>query len=90
MDYEQPYITSPDTIRVGQSINLTADETNLPGWDIERYYWNFDDESIDVGDNVIKSWVDPGIYDIQLIVTSKKDASGLAREACVSKKIVVE
>lgn len=89
-DFEQPFIASPDTVRVGQSINLTAYETNLPGWDIERYYWNFDDESIDVGDNVVKSWESPGVYDVQLIVTSSKDASGLSKEACVSKKIVVE
>jgi hypothetical protein len=89
-DFEQPFITSLDTVRVGQSINLTADETNLPGWDIERYYWNFDDESIDVGNNVIKSWTNPGIYDVQLIVTSSKDATGFSKEACVSKKIVVE
>ncbi len=89
-DFEQPFIASPDTVRVGQSINLSAYETNLPGWDIERYYWNFDDESIDVGDNVVKSWESPGVYDVQLIVTSSKDASGLSKEACVSKKIVVE
>jgi len=90
VDYEQPFITSADKVAVGESIELSAEETNLPGWEIEKYYWNFDDESVNVGEKVTKSWSVAGTYDIQLIVTSRKDQYGIVKEACVGKKIVVE
>lgn len=89
-DIEQAFITSADTAGVGEAITLDAKETNLPGWDIARYYWNFDDETIAEGENVEKMWSRPGVYDIQLIVTSREDANGVVNETCVGKKIVIE
>ena len=88
-DAEQAYITSADTVRVNEPLLLNARETNLPGWDIDKYYWNFDDETIDVGLNVSKTWTQPGIYDIQLIVTAAPDEKNNLRETCVGKRIVV-
>ncbi len=54
-----------------------------------RYYWNFGDETIAAGKNVVKSYIHPGTFNIQLIVTAKPDAAGVAREACVSKNITI-
>lgn len=88
-DEIQPYISVPDTIRVNQKTSLSADNTNLPGWKINRYYWNFGDESVEVGTNVSKSYLKPGIYNIQLIVTADPEPGEAARETCVSKNIVV-
>jgi len=88
-DIEQPFITSADTAFVGQEIVLSADKTNLPGWDISRYYWNFDDETIAVGNNVRKSFIKPGEFNIQLIVSTKAGPGGIIREACVSKNILI-
>jgi len=51
---EQPYITGPDNVLSGQKLRFSADSTNLPGWNILRYYWNFGDESIMVGKEVDK------------------------------------
>ncbi len=45
-DVEQPYISAPDQGIAGQRIRFSADSTNLPGWNIARYYWNFGDETI--------------------------------------------
>jgi len=88
-DIEQPYITSPDRCNAGQQIKLNADSTNLPGWTINTYYWNFGDESIGLGREVDKVYTRPGVYNIQLIVTATPDASGVVREACVCKNINV-
>jgi hypothetical protein len=88
-DIEQPYISGPDKCNTGQFIKFNADSTNLPGWTISRYYWNFGDETIAVGKEVDKSFSKPGIYNIQLIVTSTPDAAGVLREACVCKNITV-
>jgi chitodextrinase len=86
---EQPYITAPDSIGTNQRITLSADKTNLPGWKISQYYWNFGDETIAVGENVPKSYRKPGIYNIQLILTAEPEPGTKAKEACISKNIIV-
>lgn len=88
-DIEQPFITSGDTAFVGREIELSAGKTNLPGWEISRYYWNFDDETIATGMNVRKTFIKPGEYNVQLIVSTKAGPGGVIREACVSKNILI-
>lgn len=89
-DVEQPYISSLGTAEAGLMLRFSADSTNLPGWDISRYYWNFGDETIAVGKNVEKSFRRPGTYNIQLIVSKKSGTGGAVQEACVSKEIVIK
>ncbi|MGD0753698.1 MAG: PKD domain-containing protein [Bacteroidales bacterium] len=88
-EIEQPYISAPDRIGTNQNITLSADSTNLPGWKISRYYWNFGDETVAVGKEVPKSYRKPGTYNIQLIVSAEPEPGASAREACVSKNIIV-
>jgi len=80
---EQAYISSPDTCFVGESSGVDAGMTNLPGSDISKYYWNFDDGTIAEGLEVQKVFTNTGIYLVQLIVSTD---SG---DRCVSKNIVV-
>jgi PKD repeat protein len=89
-DIEQPYISCADTADAGIMLNFSADSTNLPGWDISQYYWNFGDETIATGKNVEKSFNRPGTYSIQLIVSSKPEPGGIIKEACVSKNISIK
>ncbi|HPF03297.1 MAG TPA: PKD domain-containing protein, partial [Bacteroidales bacterium] len=89
VDEEQPYITSPDTARAGQIIKFDAEQTNLPGWNIIQYYWNFADESIAIGKEVDKVYLRPGTYNIQLIVTAEPGPDGVIRESCVCKNIII-
>jgi len=88
-EIEQPYISAPDRIETNQRITLSADSTNLPGWNISQYYWNFDDETIGVGKMVDKSYLKPGKYTVQLIISSVPEPGTIAKEACVSKNIIV-
>lgn len=88
-EIEQPYISAPDRTDSGQAITLSADSTNLPGWKISQYYWNFGDETIALGKNVNKTYIKPGTYNIQLIISAEPDPAGNAREACVSKNIII-
>ena len=88
-EIEQPYISAPDSVGTNQKIMLSADKTNLPGWNITQYYWNFGDETIGVGKNIEKSYIKPGTYNIQLILSAAPEPGGSAREACISKNIVV-
>lgn len=88
-EIEQPYITAPDRIGTNQSISLSADSTNLPGWVISQYYWNFGDETIGVGKDIEKRFTKPGSYNIQLIVSTKPEPGINVKEACISKNIIV-
>jgi hypothetical protein len=88
-EIEQAYISAPDRIDPGKSIRLSADSTNLPGWKIATYYWNFGDESIGVGKEVDKVFFKPGTYNVQLIITTEPEPGGMTRETCVSKNIIV-
>lgn len=88
-EIEQPYISSPDSIGTDQRITLSADSTNLPGWNISQYYWNFGDETIATGKNVEKKFARPGVYNIQLIVSTEPGKGTSVQEACVSKNIIV-
>jgi len=88
-DIEQPVITSPDNAKVGESLLLSGAGTYLPGMKIARYYWNFGDETVATGLEVTKTYMLPGVYNVQLIVNSEPDAGGVVREVCVCKDIVV-
>jgi hypothetical protein len=88
-DIEQPYISSLDSANVSQSIMLSADRSNLPGWKIAQYYWNFGDETIDIGEEVEKRYLKPGTYNVQLIVSTEPESGGMIREACISKNIII-
>jgi hypothetical protein len=89
-DIEQPYISGPDKAYSGEKLVFNADSTNLPGWNIRQYYWNFDDESIAIGKDVDKIYSTPGTYNIQLIVTADPEpGNDVVREACVCKNIVI-
>ena len=89
IDPEQPYISCPDNGAAGQNIRFSADKTNLPGWKIARYYWNFGDETVLIGREVDKIYLKPGDYNVQLIVTAEHEPGGIVREACVSKNITI-
>jgi hypothetical protein len=89
LDIEQPYISAPDTSIAGRPIQLSADKTNLPGWNIGQYYWSFGDETVLNGKDVEKIYPTPGVYNIQLIVSGSTEGSDGTKEACVFKNIVV-
>jgi hypothetical protein len=88
-DIEQPYITAPEVAEAGKVIRLNADNTYLPGWNISQYYWNFGDESIQIGREVDKTYLKPGIYNVQLIVSEEPVPGGEAREKCICKNITI-
>jgi hypothetical protein len=89
MDKEQPYISAPDEVIAGQKIHLSAEKTNLPGWNISRYYWNFNDGTVIVGKDVDKVYNKPGTYTVQLIVSVDPEPGAPVREACVCKNIII-
>ncbi len=88
-DVEQPYITADEKGITGEGIIFSAEKTNLPGWKIARYYWNFGDETVATGAEVRKTFMKPGTYNVQLIVTAEPEPGGIIREACVCRNIEI-
>lgn len=88
-DEIQPYISSPDNAAIGHIIKFDSRQTNLPGWQIAQYYWNFGDQTIAVGEIVDKKYDRPGTYNVQLILTSTPGPDGSTRQECVSKNIII-
>ncbi len=88
-DEIQAYISGPDSASAGKPIRLDASLTNLPGWNIDQYYWNFGDETIAIGEQATKTYLKPGNYNIQLIVSETPQPGGMKREECVSKNISI-
>ena len=87
---EQAFISAPDTCQTGEMIIFDASETYLPGWDIDEYYWNFDDGTAARGQTIEKTYLLQGSYDVQLILSTYPDDDGNIRETCVKRTIVVE
>ena len=89
-DIEQAYISCPDFAQPGSPVEFSADSTNLPGWNISRYYWNFGDETVAIGENVNKIFNKPGSYNVQLIISADPANGQSLRETCVSKDIIIK
>ena len=65
---EQPYITSPDTVLIGEEFSLSSDETNLPGAELLSYEWNISDGTNKTDPNIKHSFKSEGVYRVELIV----------------------
>ena len=89
LDFEQPYINSPEIALKGDSLNMDGLKSNLPGYKAINYSWDFGDGTRMNGSNVIHSFREKGEYMVNLELTLKSESSGSVHKNGVSKKIVV-
>ncbi|MCB9225142.1 MAG: PKD domain-containing protein [Crocinitomicaceae bacterium] len=83
---EQPYITCPDTVYLGQEFSLSSEETNLPGAQLNEYIWKFNDQDQVKGPKTKYSYSETGTFEIKLAVRGTKN--GEPFEDCVFKSVV--
>jgi len=88
-DVIQVHINSPDTCIINQPVNFNGLKTNLPGFNINEYYWDFGDGNRAVGVENIHTFLAPGTYTVQLGVTSVPDNQGNINKSCSYKNVVV-
>ena len=89
VDYEQPYITSPDHAFTGERIVFDALKSYCPGYDITGYFWDFGDGTQMVGERVNHTYVKEGEYDVRLGLTLKSQQTGGTVKNAVTKKVIV-
>ncbi|MDG1334244.1 MAG: OmpA family protein [Crocinitomicaceae bacterium] len=63
---EQPYISSPDSVKLGQEFYLNPLRSFLPGVEIGSYYWIFSDGTLFTTRNPSHSFEKEGSYQVTL------------------------
>jgi hypothetical protein len=88
-DIVQPYITVDDTAYVGSEVPFSALKSNL-AFTVAGYYWDFGDATRAESREAVHNFRKPGLYNVQLGVTSAvADENAFPEKACVTKKITV-
>jgi outer membrane protein OmpA-like peptidoglycan-associated protein len=88
-DFEQPYINSPDVAVKGDVIEFDGLKSNLPGYKILNYSWDFGDGDRSSALNIRHSFKEKGEYIVSLELTIRSDSTGNIRRTSVSKKISI-
>ncbi len=86
-DIEQPYITCDSSGQVGQTLLFDAGKTNLPGFSINKYYWDFGEGFAYSGKTMNYHFRHPGDYKIQLGLIGKNSQAQDSAKVCTYKFI---
>lgn len=87
---EQAYITAADTAFVTDEIMFNGNETYLKNFIIDNYYWDFGEGTRATNVSVSHKFTNPGIYNIQLGVTSQmKDNKQTPEQSCITKPLII-
>ena len=89
LDFEQPYIKSPEVAVVGEEISFEGLDSYLPGYKILSYTWVFGEGARLMGESVKYAFTKPGEYNVNMGVTLKSEKTGIIHKSGVSKKILV-
>ena len=89
LDYKQPYINSPETAVKGDTLKLDGVRSNLPGYKVLSYYWNFGDGYRSFGDNVSHAYKENGEFIVNMELTLKSELTGNIHKTGVSRKILI-
>lgn len=87
--YNRPFITSLDSVKVREPITLAGHETDLSGYVVLEYYWEFADGSKKKGVSTTKTYDAPGYYYPILGVVALNQSTNEREKLCVYKEILV-
>jgi PKD repeat protein len=88
VDHIQPFITCRDTMTVNSPESFSGAYSFLPGFTIEKYIWEFGDDSFVTGIEANHMYEEPGTYYVKLGLLGSS-ALGNKEIKCVIKEIVV-
>lgn len=87
---EQPYIQSVDTVYSGEEIKFSGRNSYYKNFQIENYYWDFDDGSTATGVETSHRFGIPGTYKVRLGITDiNNDFPKAGQKCCVTRNIIV-
>lgn len=86
---EQAYIEAPDFAMAGENVQFSGLRSNLPGYKILDYYWDFGDGKGREGPQLTHKFSESGEYDVTLFLTMRSVSTQKLEKATVSKKFRV-
>lgn len=88
-DFKQPYIYSNKMSVKGEVVTFDATHSNLPGYRVLSYSWDFRDGDRAYGSTVKHAFKDKGEYLVNLEVTLQSELNGNIHKTGISKKVQV-
>jgi outer membrane protein OmpA-like peptidoglycan-associated protein len=89
VDYEQPFITSPDYAVTNERVVFDGLNSYCPGYNIIGYFWDFGESTQMVGERANHTYVKEGEYEVRLGLTMKSQQTGSAVKRAVTKRVTV-
>ena len=89
VDYNQPYINSPDYAVAGDAVEFDAMKSYCPGYTITGFFWDFDDGTQKAGAGPTHTFSKSGEFDVRLGLTLRSQTTGDVSKKSVTKKIQV-
>jgi outer membrane protein OmpA-like peptidoglycan-associated protein len=88
-DFLQPFINSSDIVVKGDIVNFDGTKSNIPGYKILSYSWDFRDGNKTSGEKVKHIFKEKGEYLVNMELILKSISTGYKQITGVSKKILV-
>jgi hypothetical protein len=88
-EFVQPYINSPEIAVKGNPVELDALKSNLPGYKIINYSWDFGDGTKMTNPRVEHIFNDASEYIVKLGVIMKSDSTGRLSKTGSSRKLII-
>ena len=86
-EYVQPYITSIDYAIIGEQIAFDGLKSNLPGYKILSFTWDFGDGTKADGVRATHTYKKAGKYNVNLGLTIQSESTGIIKRTGISKTI---
>ncbi len=88
-DFKQPFIASRDFYLSSKEMVFSGLSSNLPGFTIEDYYWDFGDGDLATGAEVSHKYLNPGVYGVKLGVSGFDEGNEIKQTKCVIKTVAI-
>jgi outer membrane protein OmpA-like peptidoglycan-associated protein len=88
-DHVQPYITSRDAGIVNTLLAFNGLSSNLPGYTIEGYIWDFGDGTFLTGAETEHQYAKTGVYGVKLGLIGHAEGSDAKETRCVIKPVTI-
>jgi len=88
-DFVQPYIVSRDAALNNEKMDFNGLSSNLPGFTIDKYIWDFGDGDFTTGAEVSHKFIKPGVYGVKLGVSGINGANNTNETKCIIKPVVI-
>jgi outer membrane protein OmpA-like peptidoglycan-associated protein len=88
-DFKQPFINSPDIVVKGDTVKFDGLRSNIPGFRVLNYSWDFRDGNKASGERVKHIFKERGEYLVNMELILRSISTGYSHKTGVSKKILV-